>query len=60
MSGITKLQKYTVIPEFLIPIFPILLLILIAYVITKKIEPFIRKIIIISLEKIGILKYLKD
>ena len=40
VSGITKLQKYTVIPEFLLPIFPILLLILIAYVITKKIERF--------------------
>ena len=60
VSGITKLQKYTIIPEFLLPIFPILLLILIAYVITKKIEPFTKKLIVTIFDKIGILKYLKD
>ena len=42
------------------PLLPILILIAISYLIAKWVEPFIRKIIVISLEKIGILKYLKD
>lgn len=60
ISMITKLQVYNIIPEFLLPILPILILIAISYLIAKWVEPFIRKIIVISLEKIGILKYLKD
>ena len=60
VSMIVKLQIYNIIPEFLLPVLPILLLIAISYLITKWIEPFIRKIIIIGLEKIGTLKYLKD
>lgn len=60
ISMITKLQIYNIMPEFLLPVVPILLLIAISYLITKKIEPFIKKIIVIGLEKIGILKYLKD
>lgn len=60
VSMIAKLQIYNIIPEFLLPILPILILIAISYLISKWIEPFIRKIIVISLEKIGILKYLKD
>ena len=60
VSMIAKLQIYNIIPEFLLPVVPILLLIAISYLITKKIEPFIKKIIVIGLEKIGTLKYLKD
>ena len=60
VSMISKLQIYNIIPEYFLPVFPILLLIFVAYVITKRIEPFTKNLIVTCFEKVGILKYLNS
>lgn len=60
VSMISKLQIYNIMPEYLLPVFPVLLLIFVAYVITKRIEPFTKNLIVTCFDKIGILKYLNS